>query len=54
MNVINLISLNRDLFRVFIEHHYGSDGFFGEAIRLKYLLHLPSLNEVKCRGEIYK
>ena len=41
-------------FCVFIEHHYSCDGFFGETVGEKYLLHLLSVYGVKCLGEIYK
>ena len=36
---------------VFIKHHYGCNGFFGETIGQKYLLHLPSVYGIKMSGE---
>ena len=41
-------------FRVFIEYHYGCDGFSRETVGQKYLLHLSSVYRVKCLGEVYK
>ena len=35
-------------FCICMEHHCGFDGFFGETISLKYLLHLLSVYGVKC------
>ena len=48
------VSLSGERFRVFIEHYYGYDGFFGETVGQKYLLHLPSVYGVKCFGKVYK
>ena len=46
-------SLGADFyFRVFIEHHYGYDGFFGEVVGEKYLLYVLSVYGAKCLGVV--
>ena len=39
-------------FCAFIEYHYGRDGFFGETVGQKYMLHRPFIYGVKCLEEV--
>ena len=47
------IGWEKGCFPAFINHCFSDESFFGEIICSKNLLHISSMYEIKCLGEIY-